>query len=73
VVREVFVAGTTMPQRSLPKQQAAGEYHRYRVRARVQVVRCVARPAHGEVGGGHAFVLPRPVAELVAEGGFVEV
>ncbi|RKT85052.1 Protein of unknown function [Saccharopolyspora antimicrobica] len=69
----VFVAGTTLPQRSVPPQQQAGAYHRYRVVKGFEVVSGVAKPDFGQVGGGTAFVLPNDVQNLVADGWLVEV
>jgi nicrotizing toxin Mtb-like protein len=69
----VFVAGTTLPQRSVPPQQPAGEYHRYRVVTGFQVVSGVAKPDFGQVGGGTAFVLPTDLQTLVADGWLTEV
>ena len=64
----VFVAGTTLPQRAMPGNAPPGEYRRYRVLTGFEVVTGVARPAHGQVGGGTAYFLPQPVAELVSGG-----
>ncbi|MER7014916.1 TNT domain-containing protein [Saccharopolyspora sp. NPDC000359] len=69
----VFVAGTTLPQRSVPPQQQPGEYHRYRVVSGFEVISGVAKPDFGQVGGGTAFVLPNDVRTLVADGWLVEV
>lgn len=69
----VFVAGTTLPQRSVPPQQQPGEYHRYRVVSGFEVVSGVVKPDFGQVGGGTAFVLPNDVATLVQDGWLVEV
>ncbi|GAA3365304.1 TNT domain-containing protein [Saccharopolyspora gregorii] len=69
----VFVAGTTLPQRSLPPGREPGEYRRYRVVRGFEVLTAVARPDHGQVGGGTAHLLPQPVGELVAGGWLAEV
>lgn len=68
----VFVAGTTLPQRSAAPG-SPGEYRRYRVLSPFQVVTATARPEHGQVGGGVAFVLPQPVRELVGSGWLAEL
>lgn len=68
----VFVAGTTLPQRSAAPG-SPGEYRRYRVLSPFQVVTATARPEHGQVGGGVAFVLPQPVRELVGPGWIAEL
>ncbi len=64
----VFGAGTTLPQRSLPPDEKPGEYNRYRVAVDFEVVSGVARPGHGQVGGGRAYILPHAVRELVLRG-----
>ncbi|MGI8308619.1 TNT domain-containing protein [Saccharopolyspora hattusasensis] len=69
----VFVAGTTLPQRSALPQQPAGEYRRYRIVTALRAVSGVAKPDFGQVGGGTAFVLPADVQSLVAEGVLAEV
>ncbi|MGW1679107.1 TNT domain-containing protein [Saccharopolyspora sp. NPDC002376] len=69
----VFVAGTTLPQRSVPPQQPPGEYRRYRVVTGFDVISGVAKPDFGQVGGGTAFVLPDDVRALVADGWLAEV
>ncbi|MEU6127720.1 TNT domain-containing protein [Saccharopolyspora sp. NPDC047091] len=69
----VFVAGTTLPQRSLPPGREPGEYRRYRVVRSFEVLTAVAAPDHGQVGGGTAHLLPQPVGELVAGGWLAEV
>ncbi|MCI2417116.1 TNT domain-containing protein [Saccharopolyspora sp. K220] len=69
----VFVAGTTLPQRSVPPQQPPGDYRRYRVLSGFQVVSGVVKPDFGQVGGGTAFVLPNDLQTLVAEGWLAEV
>ncbi|GAA0524563.1 hypothetical protein GCM10011581_15660 [Saccharopolyspora subtropica] len=69
----VFVAGTTLPQRSMPPQQPPGDYRRYRVLHGFEVVSGVVRPEHGQVGGGTAFVLPNTLEQLVADGWLAEV
>ncbi|MEV6230238.1 TNT domain-containing protein [Saccharopolyspora shandongensis] len=68
----VFVAGTTLPQRSAPPQQPAGDYRKYRVLTGFQVISGVAKPDFGQVGGGTAFVLPADLRALVADGWLAE-
>jgi hypothetical protein len=69
----VFVAGTTLPQRSAPPQQPAGDYRRYRVLTGFQVISGVVKPDFGQVGGGTAFVLPADVQTLINDGWLTEV
>jgi len=69
----VFVAGTTLPQRSAPPQQQPGEYRRYRVVGGLRAVSGVIKPDHGQVGGGTAYFLPKPVGDLVADGALAEL
>lgn len=64
----VFLAGTTLPQRSMPPATEPGPYRRYRVVSALQVVSGAAKPEHGQVGGGSAYFLPQSLAELVAGG-----
>ncbi len=64
----VFAAGTTLPQRSLPHHEQPGKYHRYRVTVAFEAISGAARPSHGQVGGGQAYVLPQAVGELVQRG-----
>ncbi|QUH05200.1 TNT domain-containing protein [Saccharopolyspora erythraea] len=64
----VFVAGTTLPQRSMPVHAPPGEYRRFRVTTGFEVVSAVVRPDHGQVGGGTAYFLPLTVADLVRDG-----
>ena len=68
-----MTAGTTLPQRSLPPGREPGEYRRYRVVRGFEVLTAVARPDHGQVGGGTVHLLPQPVGELVAGGWLAEV
>ncbi|WP_243790128.1 TNT domain-containing protein [Saccharopolyspora gloriosae] len=69
----VFVPGTTLPHRSVPPEEAPGEYHRYQVVRGYEVVTGVIKPDHGQVGGGRAYFLPQPVGDLIADGWLVEI
>ena len=55
-------------QRSLPPPWANLPYHVYRVRRELQVISGLAVPWFDQPGGGTAYVLPHPVAQLVADG-----
>ncbi|RRO12980.1 DUF4237 domain-containing protein [Saccharopolyspora rhizosphaerae] len=67
-----FVAGTTIPQRSLPPGREPGPYRRYRVVQPFDVIAGIAKPDHGQVGGGTAYLLPHSLEVLVADGWLAE-
>jgi hypothetical protein len=69
----VYVARTTHGNRSLPPEWANRRYHLYRVAKPVPVLRGVAVPWFGQVGGGTGFFLIRSIAELLADGILVEL
>ncbi|GAB3676657.1 TNT domain-containing protein [Saccharopolyspora tripterygii] len=67
-----FVAGTTLPQRGLPAGREPGPYRRYRVAQPFDAITGIAKPDHGQVGGGTAYVLPNSFKVLSEEGWLVE-
>ena len=64
----VWVARTPWPLRSLPPEHAQRPYAAYALLRPVEVLVGQAGPWFGQPGGGTAFVLPRSVDALVAEG-----
>ncbi|GGM59088.1 hypothetical protein GCM10012275_32780 [Longimycelium tulufanense] len=69
----VYAAATPYRERSLPGHWARRRYRVYRLRQFVEVVTGTAVPWLGQPGGGTAYVLPKPVGELLAEGVLVEI
>jgi hypothetical protein len=68
-----YAARTKYPHRSLPQDWIELSYHLYRLARPVQAVAGVAVPWFDQPGTGIAYVLPRSVDELVADGALVEV
>ena len=66
-------ANPPFEQRSLPPPWANLPYHVYRVRRELQVISGLAVPWFDQPGGGTAYVLPHPVAQLVADGSLAEL
>ncbi|MCP2261553.1 Protein of unknown function (DUF4237) [Streptoalloteichus tenebrarius] len=69
----VYAAATPFRQRSLPREWANRSYRVYRLRQFVEVVTGTAVPWFGQPGGGTAYVLPKAVDELLAEGVLTEI
>lgn len=69
----LYAAGTEFPYRSHPESRARDEYHVYRLRYAVRALTGTAVPWFDQPGGGVAFLLERPVADLVAEGVLEEI
>ncbi|MFC6089573.1 glycohydrolase toxin TNT-related protein [Saccharothrix lopnurensis] len=69
----VYVAGTPFPQRSLVPSWVNRPYRVYRLRRPVEVLTGVAVPWFEQPGGGTAYLLPKTVDEMVADGVLVEV
>jgi hypothetical protein len=69
----VYAARTLYPHRSLPPDYIEREYRVYRVRDPLRVLTGTAIPWFGQPGGGTAYLLPRPIADLLREGALVEI
>ena len=68
-----YAGGTPFPLRSLVPEWVTRPYHVYRLQQPVQALAGVAVPWFGQPGGGTAYLLPKSIDELVAEGTLVEV
>jgi hypothetical protein len=69
----VYAARTRYPHRSLPPDFIDRDYRVYRLRDPLRAVVGTAIPWFGQPGGGIAYVLPRPIRELIREGVLVEI
>jgi hypothetical protein len=69
----VFEARTPYENRSLPPEWVNSGYHVYRVERPLLALTGVAVPWFGQPGGGTAYVLPRSVQDLLADGTLTEV
>ena len=69
----VYAARTRYPHRSLPPDYVSREYHVYRLRDPLRAVVGTAIPWFGQPGGGVAYLLPRPIRDLIREGVLVEI
>jgi hypothetical protein len=65
--------GTPFASRSLPPDQLAAGYHRYRVGRALPMWRTVSAPWFGQPGGGVRYRAVCPVADLVAMGYLTEI
>jgi Tuberculosis necrotizing toxin len=68
-----YAVGTEYGNRSLPPDWSSFQYHAYRLKRPLEVLTGLAVPWFEQPGGGTAFVLPRSVAELAADGLLVEI
>jgi len=68
-----YVARTGYRNRSLPADWSGLPYHAYRLQRPLEALTGLAVPWFEQPGGGTAFVLPRSIAELVADGSLVEI
>ena len=68
-----YAGGTPFPLRSLVPEWISRPYHVYRLQQPVQALAGVAVPWFGQPGGGTAYLLPKSIDELVADGTLVEV
>lgn len=68
-----YAARTQYQHRSLPADWSSQPYHVYRLQRPIEALAGVAVPWFDQPGGGTAFVLPKPIKELLAEGSLVEV
>lgn len=69
----VYVAGTPFPERSLVPSWINRPYRVYRLRRPLEVLTGVAVPWFEQPGGGTAYLLPKAIEEMVAEGVLVEI
>ncbi|ANZ37712.1 hypothetical protein BBK82_18275 [Lentzea guizhouensis] len=69
----VYVAGTPFPERSLVPSWINRPYRVYRLRRPLEVLTGVAVPWFEQPGGGTAYLLPKAVEEMIAEGVLVEI
>ncbi|MFD7653119.1 glycohydrolase toxin TNT-related protein [Actinosynnema sp. NPDC059797] len=69
----VYAAGTPFPQRSLVPSWVNRPYRVYRLRRPVEVLTGVAVPWFEQPGGGTAYLLPKAVDDMIADGVLVEV
>ncbi|XVV03158.1 TNT domain-containing protein [Actinosynnema sp. CA-248983] len=69
----VYVAGTPFPERSLVPSWINRPYRVYRLRRPVEVLTGVAVPWFEQPGGGTAYLLPKSVDDMIADGVLVEV
>jgi hypothetical protein len=67
-----YAAGTEWAARSLPPEWRRRPYHGYRLTRSLPAITGRAVPWFGQPGGGTGYLLPRSVAELLAEGGLSE-
>jgi hypothetical protein len=68
-----YAGGTPFPLRSLVPEWVSRPYHVYRLQQPVQALAGVAVPWFGQPGGGTAYLLPKSIDELLADGTLVEV
>ncbi|WP_238412472.1 TNT domain-containing protein [Saccharothrix deserti] len=69
----VYAAGTPFAQRSLVPSWVNRPYHVYRLRRPVEVLTGVAVPWFEQPGGGTAYLMPKTIDEMIADGVLVEV
>ncbi|GDY29241.1 TNT domain-containing protein [Gandjariella thermophila] len=67
-----YAAGTEWSARSLPAEWRRRPYHVYRLTRPLPAITGRAVPWFGQPGGGIGYLLPRSVAELLAEGSLSE-
>nr|WP_199441853.1 TNT domain-containing protein [Umezawaea beigongshangensis] len=68
-----YVAGTPFEERSLVPSWINRAYRVYRLRRPVEVLTGVAVPWFEQPGGGTAYLFPRTIEDMLAEGSLVEV
>ncbi|CAM2980319.1 TNT domain-containing protein [Saccharomonospora xinjiangensis] len=69
----VFAARTEFPYRSQPAEEADLPYRIYRVHHSIRAVMGQVVASHDQPGGGTAYVLERPLNELLYSGALVEI
>ncbi|TWP44909.1 DUF4237 domain-containing protein [Lentzea tibetensis] len=68
-----YVAGTPFPERSLVPSWVKRPYRVYRLRRPVEVLTGVAVPWFEQPGGGTAYLFPKSLEDMVADGALVEI
>jgi len=68
-----YAARTQYQHRSLPTDWSSFPYHVYRLQRPLEALTGLAVPWFEQPGGGTAFVLPRSISELMADGSLVEI
>jgi hypothetical protein len=68
-----YAARTPYRHRSLPTDWSSLPFHAYRLQRPLEALTGLAVPWFEQPGGGTAFVLPRSIAELMADGSLVEI
>ncbi|MFG2005804.1 TNT domain-containing protein [Spirillospora sp. NPDC048911] len=63
-----YALRTPFPERSLPQGWAHHPYHSYRLQRPCRVLTGIAVPWFDQPGGGTAYVFPRSIADLLADG-----
>ncbi|MEU4742641.1 TNT domain-containing protein [Actinosynnema sp. NPDC023658] len=69
----VYAAGTPFAQRSLVPSWINRPYHVYRLRRPVEALTGVAVPWFEQPGGGTAYLMPKTIDDMIADGVLVEV
>nr|WP_219633045.1 TNT domain-containing protein [Haloechinothrix aidingensis] len=68
-----YIAGTPFEERSLVPEWVHRTYHVYRVQRPIEALTGVAIPWFNQPGGGHAYLLPVSVQELLDSGVLIEL
>jgi hypothetical protein len=68
-----YVAGTPFPERSLVPSWVNRPYRVYRLRRPIEVLTGVAVPWFEQPGGGTAYLFPKSLEDMVADGALVEI
>ncbi|WP_317494681.1 glycohydrolase toxin TNT-related protein [Haloechinothrix sp. LS1_15] len=68
-----YAAGTPFEERSLVPEWVHRTYHVYRVQRPIEALTGVAIPWFNQPGGGHAYLLPASVQELLDNGVLIEL
>ncbi|MBB4963005.1 glycohydrolase toxin TNT-related protein [Saccharothrix violaceirubra] len=69
----VYAAGTPFEERSLVPSWISRPYRVYRLRRQVEVLTGVAVPWFEQPGGGTAYLMPKSIDDMLADGILVEV
>ncbi|MFI0451107.1 TNT domain-containing protein [Actinomadura sp. 6N118] len=67
-----YALRTPFAERSLPPEWASHAYHSYRLQRPCRVLTGIAVPWFDQPGGGTAYVFPRSIADLLADGTLYE-
>ncbi|MFD1148212.1 TNT domain-containing protein, partial [Saccharothrix hoggarensis] len=69
----VYAAGTPFPERSLVPSWINRPYRVYRLRRPVEALTGIAVPWFEQPGGGTAYLMPKTIEDMLADGVLVEV